>query len=168
MKCEACLGMMDELIERELDDSLAREVNAHIAMCASCSQLYAQLRDEQERYGTYLQAVEPTPALWANLRLELERDRVTRRSHHLFSLQRWLAIVFESSHITPLQVTALVLITIGVAIGLMVWRTTTNVSRPQAQNPQVAGQPSSEVNPAGTNHHVGVGGVQEQIGRAHV
>jgi len=151
MKCEACLGMMDALIERELDDSLAREVNAHIAMCAPCSQLYAQLRYEQELYGTYLQAVEPTPALWANLRLELEKDRVTRRSHHLFQLRRWLTIVFESLHITPLQVTALVLITIGLAIGIMVWRTTIDTSRHQAQNPGAGVRPSSEVKRAGTD-----------------
>lgn len=151
MKCEACLGKMDELIERELDDSLAREVNAHIAMCATCSQLYTQLRYEQELYGKYLQDVEPTPALWANLRVEMEKERVNRRSHHLFQLQRWLAIPFESLHITPLQVTALVLITIGLTIGIMVWRTTIDVSKHEGQIPRVAMQPSSEVNRAATN-----------------
>jgi hypothetical protein len=153
MKCEACLEMMDELIERDLDDGLAREVNAHIAMCAPCSQVYAQLRYEQELYGKYLLDVEPTPALWANLRLEMEKERVIRGSHPLFRLRRWLAIAFESLHITPLQATALVLITIGLAIGIMVWRTTIDMSRQQAQNTGVVGvQPSSEVNPAGTNH----------------
>src|ERR1700752_3582386 len=122
MTCEACLEMMDELIERELDDSLVREVNAHIAMCAPCSHLYAQLRYEQELYGNYLQDAEPTPALWANLRLEMDKDRANRKSPHLFQLQRWRAIVLETVRITPLQATALVVITIGLAIGLMVWR----------------------------------------------
>jgi hypothetical protein len=152
MKCEACLEMMDELIERELDDSLVREVNAHIAMCAPCSQLYAQLRYEQELYGTYLQDVEPTPALWANLRLELQKERIVRGSHPLFRLQRWLAIAFESLHITPLQATALVLMTIGLAVGLMVWRTTIDTSPNPAQNPGVlSSQPSSGVDREGTH-----------------
>jgi hypothetical protein len=151
MKCEACLELLDELIELELNDSMVREVNAHIAMCAPCSRLYAQLRDEQELYGNYLQHVEPKTALWTNLRLELEKDRVTRRSHHLFQLQRWLAIVFETLRVTPLQATALVVITIGLAIGLTMWRKTIDVSRDKAQNPQVAVQPSSGANRAETS-----------------
>ncbi len=146
MKCEACLGLMDELIEGELDGSVAQEATAHIAMCAPCSQLYAQLRYEQELYGKYLQDVEPTPALWGNLRLELEKDRLTRSSHHPFQLQHWLAIAFESLHIKPLQATALVLITIGLAIGLILWRTTIDTSTNTAQNTGVvSSQPSSEV-----------------------
>jgi len=150
MKCEACLGMMDELIEGELDSSMVREVNAHIAMCASCSQLYAQLRYEQELYGNYLLEVEPTPALWANLRSELEKEKVNRASQPQFRIQRWLAL--GGLNVTPQMATALVLITIGLAIGIMVWRTTIEVSKHKAQNPHVAVQPSSEVNPAGTNH----------------
>jgi hypothetical protein len=156
MKCEACLGLMDELIEGELEGRLAREATAHIAMCGPCSQLYANLRYEQELYGKYLLDVEPTPALWANLRLELEKERIIRGSHPLFRLQRWLAIAFESLHITPLQATALVLITIGLAIGIMVWRTTIDPSMHQAQNPGVVGvQPSPEVNREGTHRDPG-------------
>jgi hypothetical protein len=149
MKCEACLELMDELIEGELDSSLARETNAHIAMCATCSQLYAQLRYEQELYGTYLQAIEPTPALWANLRLQMEKEKVIRASQPQLRLQRWLAP--GGLNVIPQMATALVLITLGLAIGLMVWRTTIDVSKHQAQNPQIAVQPSFEVNRAGTS-----------------
>src|SRR5215211_6561136 len=113
MKCEACLGMMDDLIEGELDDSLAREATAHIAMCGPCSQLYANLRYEQDLYEEYLLDVEPTPALWANLRLELEKKKVIRASQPQLRFQRWLAIALRGLHVTPLQATALVLITIG-------------------------------------------------------
>src|SRR5687768_14845191 len=152
MKCEACLGMMDDLIEGELDDSLAREVTAHVAMCGPCSQHYANLRYEQELYGKYLLDVEPTPALWANLRLEMEKEKVVRASQPQLRLQRWLGIAPGGFRVTPQLAAALVLITIGLAIGIMVWRTTNDTSMHQGQNQGVAGpQPSPEVNRAGTH-----------------
>ena len=152
MKCEACLGMMDDLIEGELNDSLAREVTAHIAMCGPCSQLNANLRYEQELYGKYLLDVEPTPALWANLRLEMEKEGIFRASQPQLRLRRWLAIAFGGLRVTPRLATALVLITIGLAIGITVWRTTIDTSMPDAQNPGVVGvQPSPEVNREGTH-----------------
>ncbi|HKP36749.1 MAG TPA: zf-HC2 domain-containing protein [Pyrinomonadaceae bacterium] len=152
MKCEACLEMMDDLIEGALDDSLAREVTAHIAMCGPCSQLCANLRYEQELYGKYLLDVEPTPALWANLRLEMEKEKTLRASQPQLRLQRWLTIAIGGLRVTPQLATALVLITIGLAIGIMVWRTTIDTSKHQAQNSGVVGvQPSPEVNRAGTD-----------------
>jgi hypothetical protein len=143
--------MMDELIEGELDGSLAREATAHMAMCGPCSQLYANLRYEQELFRKYLLEVEPTPALWATLRSELEKEKVIRASQPQFRLQRWLAIAFGGWNVTPQMATALVLITIGLAIGIMVWRTTIDMSQHQAQNPGVGVQPSSEVNREGTH-----------------
>ena len=152
MKCEACLGMMDELIEGDLDGSLARQAIAHMAMCGPCSQLYANLGYEQEFFRKYLLEVEPTPALWATLRLELEKEKVIRTSQAQFRLQRWLAIVFGGLNVTPQMATALVLITIGLAIGIMVWRTTNDTSMHQDQNPGVVDvQPSPEVNREGTH-----------------
>ena len=150
MKCEACLEMMDELIEGELDGSLAREATAHIAACEPCSQLYANLRYEQELYRKYLLDVEPTPALWANLQLELEKEKVIRASQPHLRLQRWLAIAFGGLHVTPRLATALVLMMIGLAIGIMLWRTTADAPGHQAQNPGAGVQPSSEVNRAAT------------------
>lgn len=151
MKCEVCLGMMDDLIEGELDDSLAQQASAHIAMCGPCSQLYANLRYEQELYGKYLLDVEPTPALWTNLQLELEKEKSIGGSQPQHRLQRWLAIALGGLRITPQLATALVLITIGLAIGIMVWRTTIDTSKHQAQNPGVGVQPSPEVNRVGTH-----------------
>ena len=152
MKCEACLGMMDELIEGEVDGSLAREATAHIAMCGPCSHLYANLRSEQELYGKYLLEVEPTGALWANLRLEMEKEKFTRASRKQFRLQRWFAIALAGLKVTPQMATALVLITIGLAIGIMVWRTNIDTSMHQTQNPGVFGvQPSPDVNREATH-----------------
>lgn len=152
MKCEACLRMMDELIDGEADVSLAREATAHIAMCGACSELYANLRSEQQLFRKYLQAVAPTPALWTNLRLELEKEKVIRGSHAQFRRQRWSAIPLGGWNVTPQMATAMILITIGLAIGIMVWRTTIDTSRHHAQNPGPGVHPSSEVNRTATHY----------------
>jgi len=151
MNCEVCLGMMDELIEGGLDGSLGRDATAHMAMCEPCSQLYANLRSEQELFRKYLLEVEPTPALWANLRFELVKEKVIRASQPQFRLQRWLAIAFGDLNVTPQMATALVLVTIGLAIGIIVWRTTIDTSNHQAQSLAMNGQPSSAVNREGTH-----------------
>ena len=152
MKCEACLGMMDQLIEGEVDRSLAGEATAHIATCGPCSKLYANLSYEQALFRRYLLEVEPPPALWANLRLQLEAEKVIRASQPQFRLQRWLATALGGLNVTPQMATAtaLALLTIGVAIGIMVWRTTIDTPNHQAQYPGLGVQPSSEVNREGT------------------
>ena len=151
MRCEACLETMDELIEGALDGSLAREATAHMAMCGPCSHLYAKLRDEQDLYRKYLLDVEPTPAVWANLRLALRQEKVIKPSQPQYRLQRWLALALGSLNITPQMATALVLITIGLAIGIMVWRTTIEAPRHQVQNSGPGVQHTSEGNRASTN-----------------
>jgi hypothetical protein len=151
MRCEACLGIMDELIEGALDGSLAREATAHMAMCGPCSQLYAKLRSEQDLYRKYLLDVEPTPAVWANLQLALGKEKANRASPPQFRLQRWLAIALGGLNVTPQTATALVLITIGLAIGILMWRTTIDASKHQVQNPGSGVQPTSEGNRAGTD-----------------
>lgn len=156
MECEACLRTMDELIEGALDGSLAREATAHMAMCGPCSQLYAKLRYEQDLYRKYLLDVEPTPDAWANLRLALGEKRVIRASQPQFRLQRWLAIAPGGLNVTPQMATALVLLTVGLAIGIMVWRTTIDTSKHQAQNPGVGVEPASEVNREGTHRDSGI------------
>jgi hypothetical protein len=147
---------MDELIEGALDGSLAREATAHMAMCGPCSQLYAKLRYEQDLYRKYLLDVEPTPAAWANLRLALGQKKVIRASQPQFRLQRWLAIALGGLNVTPQMAIALVLLTIGLAIGIMVWRTTIDTSKHEAQNPGVGVEPASEVNREGTHRDSGI------------
>jgi hypothetical protein len=149
MRCEACFDAMDGLIEGALEDSRAREAIAHLAMCGSCSQLYAKLRDEQDLFRKYLLEVEPTPAAWANLRLALGEAKVLRATQPQFRLQRWLAI--GRLNVTPQMIAALVLITIGLVIGILVWRTTIDGSKHQVQNAGSAVQPTAEGTRAGTD-----------------
>ena len=95
--------------------------------------------------------VAPTPASWANLQLEMEKDRVIRASQPRFRLQRWPAIALRGLNVRPQMATGLVLITIGLVIGIMVWRTTSDTSKHQAQIPGVGVQPSLGVNREATH-----------------
>src|SRR5215468_7731560 len=132
MRCDECLTMLDQFVEGEFDDETAESLSAHVAACSACASAYEALRREQEIYASYLLDVEPPAALWDRLRLQLQHDKALTSSQPQFQLQRWLAIAFEALHVTPQLAAALVLITIGLALGLMAWRTTINSSRQRA------------------------------------
>jgi AhpD family alkylhydroperoxidase len=137
--------MLDPYVEGECDEETAQSLTAHLTGCRACAGAHAELLREQEIYASYLVEVEPPPALWARLRAQLEEEKALNGSQPQFRLQRWLAIAFESLQIAPRLATALVLIIIGLALGIMVWRRTVDI--PTQPAPKVVGvQPSSEVN----------------------
>ena len=142
--------MLDQYVEGEFDEETAKPLTAHMATCGACASAHETLRREQEIYASYLVDVEPQDALWARLRLQLEKQKAISTSQPL-RLQSWFANAFGGLHFTPRLATTLVLIAIGLTVGIMVWRRTIDTPRQQAQNPGVAGVPSSEVNPAGTH-----------------
>jgi|SRR6185369_8274896 len=151
MKCDECLTLLDQHVDDELDEKTAKSLTAHMTTCGECAGAHEALRREQEIYASYLLNVEPPPHLWANLRLELEKEKASTASQVQLRLPRWLARVIGDLHVTPQIATALVLITIALTIGLMVWRKNIDASLHQVQTRQVAVQPSSEVNRVGTN-----------------
>ena len=151
MRCDECRPMLEQYVEGEFDEETARSVAAHLLTCGPCAGAQRVLLREQEIYASYLFEIEPPEALWARLRLQLDKEKAISTWQPQLRLQRWLAIALRSLPVTPQLATALVLITIGLAIGIMVGRRTVDTSRRQAQNPGVvAVQPSSEVNRAGT------------------
>ena len=155
MKCEECLTVLDQYVDDELDEGTARSLTAHMTTCGECAGAHEALRREQEIYASYLLDVEPPPHLWANLRLELEKEKASSASQLQLRLPRWLAMVIGDLRVIPQLAIALVLITIGLAIGLMVWRKNIDASSHQVQTRQIAVQPSSEVNRVGTNRDRG-------------
>ena len=152
MRCDECLLMLDEYVEGELDEETAKSLTAHMATCRECAGAHEVSRREQEIYASYLLEVEPPAALWDRLQPQLEKEKAINASQPLVRIKRWLAIALADLHVTPQVAAALVLIIIGLAIGVALWRRTTDTSRPPAQTPGVVGvQPSPEVNRAGTN-----------------
>jgi hypothetical protein len=152
MRCDECLPRLDQYVEDEFDEQTAKSLAAHMATCRECASAHETLRREQEIYASYLRDVEPPPDLGANLRLQLEMEKVRRGSQPL--LQRWLATALGELQVTPQMATALVLIIIGLVIGILVWRTTIVPSRHEAQDRGAVGvQPSSEVNREVAHHN---------------
>ena len=149
MSCDECLSLLDRYVENEVHDQAATSVTAHIASCRECADAHETLRREQELYASYLVDVEPSPDLWTNLQSELN-TKVISVPQTQSRLQRWLAMAFGGPHVTPQFVTAFVLMVIGLAIGLMLWRTTSDAPRHQAHNPGPGVQPPSNVNREGT------------------
>src|SRR5262245_20591223 len=146
MRCNECQALLDQYVEDELLEQTAKSLAAHLTDCRECAGAHGSMRREQEIYAGYLLDVEPPPDLWANLRLELEKEKIVRESRP--HLQRWLAIAPGGLRVTPQLATALVLIITGLAIGIIVWRTTFDASRHPAQPTGAGAQPSSEVNRA--------------------
>ena len=155
MRCDECLPLLDQYVEDELDEVTANSLTAHITACKECADAHAALRREQEVYANYLLEVEPSRHLWANLQLELKRERAISPSRTGLRLQHWLAVVLGDLRVTPQLATALVLITIGLVIGLLVWRTTIDAGKRQVQNSGIGIQPSSAGNRAGTDRDRG-------------
>jgi hypothetical protein len=149
MRCEECLSVLDQYVEDELDEVTAKSVGTHMTDCRECAGAHEALCREQEIYARYLVDVEPPPHLWANLRSELNKDKAIRESRP--RLQRWLALVFGDLSLTPQIATALVLITIGLAIGIILWRRTLDAPNHEVQNLTPGVQSSSEGDRAGAD-----------------
>jgi hypothetical protein len=125
MNCEDFLMMLDEYVENELDGESAFQVSAHIANCQICANEYQILRREQQVYSQYLLDVEATPALWANVRADIEKVQHERFSSSNF--RDWLAKTFGASAFNPAFTAALVLlITLGIIVGVVKYKSTEN------------------------------------------
>src|ERR1041385_2190825 len=99
MKCDECLTLLDQYVEHEVQDQTAKALAAHIATCSQCCHAHEMLRREEQIYADYLLAVEPPPALWAKLSLEMANERVIKASQPQF--QRWVATVLGHLQVTP-------------------------------------------------------------------
>src|ERR1051326_321868 len=151
MRCDECLPMLDQFVEGEFDDETTESLSAHLAACSACASAHETLQREQEIYASYLFDVEPSPALWAGLQLQLEKNKAISTSQPQLRLQRWLAIAFGRSPVTAQPAAALVFIAIGLAIGIMVWRRNVDVLTQPARNSAVVVVPPSwQVNRGGT------------------
>src|ERR1043166_42414 len=126
MKCHECLTLLEQHVEDEVRDQTAKSLDAHMATCSECSHAYEMLRREQQIYASYLLDVEPPPALWATLLLEVANEKVIKASQP--QLQRWVATVLGHLQVTPQLATGLVLIIAGLAIGVVVWRASIDAS----------------------------------------
>jgi Putative zinc-finger len=144
MNCENYLMMLDEYVENELDEKSAVQVSAHIADCPACAGEYEILRREQQVYSQYLVDVEATPALWSNVQADIEKAQRERFTSGNF--RDWFAKTFGISAFNPAFAAApiLLLITLGIIVGLIKYKSTDNSSGEEITSQKADVQSSPE------------------------
>ena len=89
MKCEACLPLVDELFDGELDVRHAGDVRAHIKGCTSCSGYYESLRMGQNVYDKFLEDVQLSPAAWQGVRCRIQEKEIAGTGFNWLHIPRF-------------------------------------------------------------------------------
>jgi hypothetical protein len=119
MKCEECLPRIEEYVDGELDGRIAERVAAHLSTCVNCESEFAELLRDAEIYAHYRREVEVTPAQWEIIRARIEQEKEAELKQPRTSLRAWLNNLFGSRNYRPGLVAALLLISIGIAAGII-------------------------------------------------
>ena len=124
MNCEKYLNLIDDLVENELDEQTAEEINLHIFACRRCETKFQTLKREKEMYAHYLFDVEPPADLLAKFQIKLGAEKsavfAVEKSPSTFS--SWKAKLFSSFSLSPTfaMAGALILFTVSfVLVNLM-------------------------------------------------
>lgn len=119
MKCEDFLPIIETYVDGELDGETAQRVRTHLAVCDSCQQYVAELRQEQEAYALYNREVDITPAMWAAVAARIEKEKPVRSTNMFESFGKWLAGMMGTPRLSPALAAALIIATVGTTIVVM-------------------------------------------------
>jgi hypothetical protein len=146
--------MLDEYVERELDEKSAVQVSTHLTGCAGCAGEYEMLRRELQTYSQYLPHIEATPMLWANVQAEVEKAQRERFS--LSNFPEWIAKTFGKSTFNPaFAATSLVLlITFGIIVGLIKYNLSENTFNEKTVSQKTDVQSSSAKTDTDTKNEI--------------
>ena len=67
MKCEVCLGLLEEYLDGELAPDDQEQINAHLITCGECSGLFGTLTAEQELFARYDREIEVPAFMWTRV-----------------------------------------------------------------------------------------------------
>jgi anti-sigma factor RsiW len=123
MKCEEYRILIEDCVDRAVDQKTASRVNAHTATCAECASFYREMNREQDVYSRYQRDVEVTPVLWASIETRIKQERAAQLGGQLGEmisrLREQLAGVFSGPRLSPAFAAALVIVAIGVTVFVM-------------------------------------------------
>lgn len=121
MKCEECLPLIEEYVDKELGRSAQGRVAAHLATCQSCAREAAALERELEIYARYERDIAVTPAQWNIVRARIEQEKEEHeREERRAGLREWLSGLFgKGRRFRPALVLAILLIFVGVTAAII-------------------------------------------------
>ena len=110
MKCEKYLNLIDDLVEGDLDEQNARQVNLHIFTCQECEYHYEILKQEREMYEQHFE-IEPSTELWTEFQTKLkvaQANNTVKSSNIFVRLFDWKSNIFERLKLTPVLALSLI------------------------------------------------------------
>lgn len=128
MKCEVCLGLLEEYLDGELEDQ--EQVAAHLITCAGCSAGFAALIAEQELFARYDREIEVPPFLWTRVAAHTVSEADTAK-------RSWLVTLFRKPSLA--SVIAVLLLSFAFSVYLL--------SRHKTPEPTIAISASQVPNP---------------------
>ncbi|HEX8888201.1 MAG TPA: zf-HC2 domain-containing protein [Pyrinomonadaceae bacterium] len=120
MKCEECLPLIEEYVDKELGQSASERIAAHLSTCQACALEAAELEHELEIYARYQRDIAVTPAQWNIVRARIEQEKEQPNGEPRARFREWLSGLFGMGRrFRPALVLALLLIFIGVTAAII-------------------------------------------------
>ena len=120
MKCEECLPLIEEYVDKELGAGASQRIAAHLSTCQACALEAAELERELEIYARYQRDVEVTPAQWNIVRARIEQEKAQPNGEPRSRFREWLGGLFgKGRRFRPALALAILLIFIGVTAAII-------------------------------------------------
>ncbi len=112
MKCEVCLGLLEEYLDGELAAEDREQIDAHLIKCTECSESLAALTAEQDMFARYDRELEVSPFLWTRVAAHTVAEKASSKSG-------WRALLAQM-FATPgaVMAAAIILFALAVLFGL--------------------------------------------------
>lgn len=110
MRCDECLPVLEEYIDKELEQHRAEIISAHLAACSNCSAAAEALKVEQQVYARYDRDLDINPRLWDGIAARIGEDRPPAATRP--GLREWFAGILRTPRLSPAFVVLLVLLAI--------------------------------------------------------
>ncbi|MDX2030922.1 MAG: anti-sigma factor [Blastocatellia bacterium] len=119
MNCERCQTELEDFLYGELTERRAGEVRAHLADCAACAAVRAQLDRENEIFAQFYDetALEPGAEMWTAIRARIEAEPVITAVKPERRAPRWFEWLLVP---VVLRQAAFAALLIAVSVGLTV------------------------------------------------
>jgi hypothetical protein len=130
MKCDDCLNLLSEYIDREVAAADAARIQAHLITCAGCTSEFELLTAEQELFARYDRELGIPPAMWNAIQARTAAESRAVDANSRARLREWLTGLFTAPNLRYAALGALAVLMVAVAFGLMYLRMQQHPSDP--------------------------------------